>query len=81
MKAVRRWFIYRRLVNELAEAPDGGLAELGMQRKMLCDFAWHCAGLEVYGDALPAARHKQPHKQPHEQPDAQPLGRVAIDKA
>ena len=35
MKAVRRWLSYRRLLNELAEAPDSVLAELGMQRKAL----------------------------------------------
>jgi hypothetical protein len=69
MKAVRRWLIYRRLLNELADAPDGLLAELGTPRKTLCAFAWHCAGREVYGENLPPARHEQI------------LGQVAIDKA
>jgi hypothetical protein len=73
MKAVRRWLIYRRLLNERAEAPDGVLTELGMQRKALADFAWDCAGLEIYGEGLPPARHEQ-HNEGH-------LGRVAIDKA
>ncbi len=47
MNAFRRWFIYRRLLNELTEAPHGALAELGVSRKALRDFAWHCADAEA----------------------------------
>jgi hypothetical protein len=47
MKALRRWFIYRRLVNELIEAPRGTLAELGVTHKALRDFAWHSADAEA----------------------------------
>ncbi len=77
MKAVRRWLAYRRLLNELAEAPDGVLAELGMARKALTDFAWDCAGLEIYGEGLPPARHEQHGRRYNERHP----GRVAIDKA
>jgi hypothetical protein len=73
MKAVRRWLIYRRLLNELADAPDGVLEELGTPRKTLRAFAWHCAGREVYGERLPLARHERGHEQV--------LRPVAIDKA
>jgi uncharacterized protein YjiS (DUF1127 family) len=47
MKAVRRWFIYRRLVNELADMPNGALAELGTWRKAIYEFAWQCACRDV----------------------------------
>jgi hypothetical protein len=47
MKAVRRWLIYRRLVNELAVVPAGSLAELGAWRAAINDFAWQCALDEV----------------------------------
>ncbi len=47
MKAVRRWLIYRRLLNELTAVPGGVLAELGVCRTALCDFAWHCAAREI----------------------------------
>jgi len=47
MKALRRWLIYRRLLNELTEAPQGTLAELGVARNAIGDFAWHCADAET----------------------------------
>jgi hypothetical protein len=47
MNAVRRWLIYRRLLNELTAVPSSALAELGTCRTALCDFAWHCAGREI----------------------------------
>lgn len=47
MKAVRRWFIYRRLVNELADMPNGALAELGTRRTAIYEFAWQCACRDV----------------------------------
>jgi uncharacterized protein YjiS (DUF1127 family) len=55
MKAVRRWFIYRRLVNELADAPSRALAELGISRAATHEFAWRCAHVEIERDA--SARH------------------------
>jgi len=57
MKAVRRWFIYRRLVNELADAPSRSLAELGTSRAATYEFAWRCAHVEVERDA--SARHRR----------------------
>jgi len=47
MKLVRRWMIYRRLVNELSDVPAGSLDELGTSHKAVHDFAWRCAGIEV----------------------------------
>jgi hypothetical protein len=47
MNPFRRWLIYRRLLNELNEAPQGMLTELGVSRKALRDFAWHCANAEA----------------------------------
>jgi hypothetical protein len=47
MKFMRRWLIYRRLVNELADAPAGSLEELGTSHKIIHDFAWQCARAEV----------------------------------
>jgi len=35
VKAFRRWLIYRRLLDELAEAPQCTLAELGVSRKAI----------------------------------------------
>jgi hypothetical protein len=51
MKAVRRWFIYRRLVKELTEAPGGSLVELGTCRTAILEFAWRCAHVEVEREA------------------------------
>jgi hypothetical protein len=51
MKAVRRWLIYRRLVNELSDLPVGSLAELGVWRAAINDFSWQCALLEVERNA------------------------------
>ncbi len=47
MKAVRRWLVYRRLVNELYDLPVGSLTELGVWRVAIYNFAWQCALLEV----------------------------------
>jgi hypothetical protein len=47
MRLVRRWLIYRRLVNELVDVPAGSLEELGMSKKTIHDFAWQCARDEV----------------------------------
>jgi len=47
MNVVRRWLIYRRLLNELAAVPSSTLAELGTCRTALRDFAWHCARRET----------------------------------
>jgi hypothetical protein len=56
MKFMRRWLIYRRLVNELADVPAGSLDELGMSQKTIHDFAWQCARAEVERGA-PMTRH------------------------
>jgi hypothetical protein len=56
MKAVLRWLIYRRLLNELTAAPSGVLAELGLCRTALCDFAWHCAAREMKSRTIVFAR-------------------------
>ena len=56
MKAVRQWLIYRRLLNELTAVPSGALAELGVCRTALCDFAWHCAAREVESRSIVFAR-------------------------
>jgi hypothetical protein len=47
MKAVRRWFIYRRLVKELSDLPVTSLMDLGASRATIHDLAWHWARLEV----------------------------------
>ncbi len=47
MDVIRRWLIYRRLLNELTAVPSSALAELGTCRTALRDFAWHCAGREI----------------------------------
>jgi hypothetical protein len=47
MKLVRRWFVYRRLVNELSDVPPRSLEELGASQKTVDDFAWHCARIEI----------------------------------
>ena len=60
MKAVRRWLIYRRLMNELVNVPEGALAELSTPRKALRDFAWHWAGIEVNRVNVPLAHHQLP---------------------
>lgn len=44
-KLFRRWLAYRRLLDELADAPAGALRDIGICRTALADFAWHCAGL------------------------------------
>jgi hypothetical protein len=56
MKAVRRWLIYRRLVNELSALPVGSLGELGAWRAAINDFSWQCALLEVEQKAKTAKR-------------------------
>jgi hypothetical protein len=63
MKAVRRWFIYRRLVNELSDAPGGSLTELGTCRAAINEFAWCCAHVEVERDAS-TTRHRREAKRP-----------------
>jgi hypothetical protein len=58
MKVLRRWLIYRRLVNELTDLPARSLDELGTLRTAIRDFAWHAASLEVEpGSRHPDARH------------------------
>jgi hypothetical protein len=47
MQLFRRWLIYKRLLKELVEMPEGLLAKLGTSRWALRDFAWHCAGVEA----------------------------------
>jgi hypothetical protein len=47
MKLVRRWLVYRRLVNELSGVPPGSLEELGTSQRTIHDFAWQCAQVEV----------------------------------
>lgn len=47
MKILRRWLIYRRLVNELADVPDASLIELGTGRAAINEFAWRCAQVEA----------------------------------
>jgi hypothetical protein len=47
MKFVRRWLIYRQLVNELVDVPAGSLDELGTSLKTIHDFAWQCARIEA----------------------------------
>lgn len=58
MKVLRRWLIYRRLVNELTDLPAGSLDELGILRTAIQEFAWYAASLEVEsGNRHPDARH------------------------
>jgi hypothetical protein len=59
VKAFRRWLIYRRLLDELAEAPQCTLAELGVSRKALRDLAWHWADIEAGSITQPPDRHGQ----------------------
>ena len=47
MKLVRRWLVYRRLVNELSGVPAASLEELGTSQRTIHDFAWQCARVEV----------------------------------
>ena len=47
MHMVRRWLIYRRLLNELADARDPTFGDFAVCRCAIRDFAWHCAKLEV----------------------------------
>ena len=47
MKAVHRWIIYRRLVNELSDLPGESLTKLGTCRTAIREFAWSCAHFEV----------------------------------
>ena len=61
MKALRRWLIYRRLLNELIEAPENTIAELNAPRGALRDFAWHWADVEADRAALLLARHQRHH--------------------
>jgi hypothetical protein len=60
MKLVRRWLVYRRLVNELSGVPVASLAELGTSQKTIHDFAWQCAQIEVER-GLPMTRRLQAH--------------------
>jgi len=47
MQLMRRWLVYRRLLDELGDAQRTALRGMRVYRCAVRDFAWHCAGVEV----------------------------------
>ena len=65
MNAVRRWFIYRRFVNELSDLPGESLTKLGTCRTAIREFAWSCARFEVErGDSARRRRREAKRQVP-----------------
>jgi hypothetical protein len=47
MHLIRRWLVYRRLLDELGDAQRAAPGGMRVCRCAVRDFAWHCAGVEV----------------------------------
>lgn len=64
MQALRRWLRYRDMVEELTDAPTSAIAELGIARTAIRDYAWYNAAISVERSATADDPHGKARPSP-----------------